>query len=314
MRRIALLLAVGLTGCGEAPLWSGTYTSTGTWKLTGPLEGGRTVGDAAADLLLDEVVSAAPVPSFLESKLRDWLGSAVRSSVKQAVDSRVPKDLAPDGALTRLLGETLASVQIESTIRLGGDTDELEGEEAITALQLLVRGQPRRLSAAALGADGVAAEWAGKQAGAGTLSIERHSLKIRYGALVKLAMTELLAAVELTTLESDLRSALGCDAVLAAILGGKQGLELSIASWSYTISAASLASSCEAAMSAALGRAAGQFELDSHVEVGGSVAWTAASSSSPAELRSGSDFGGIVAVLPEAIAPRVTVVFQANRQ
>jgi hypothetical protein len=314
MRRIAVLVAVGLAGCGEAPLWSGTYTSTGTWKLSGPLEGGRTVGDAAADLLLDEVVSAAPVPSFLESKLRDWLSDALRNPVKQAVDSRVPKDLAPDGALTLLLGETLASVQIESTITLGGDTDELEGNEAITAIELVVRGQRRRLSAAALGAPGVAAEWAGQESGAGALSIEPHSLKIRYGALVQLAMTELLAASELTTLQNDLRSALGCEALLAAMLGGKQGLELSIATWSYTISAASLSSSCESAMSAALGRAVGQFELDSHVEVGGSVSWTATSASSPAELRSGSDFGGIVAVLPRAIAPRVTVAFEAHRQ
>ena len=50
-----LTLVVGalftLVACGDDPAWIGTYASTGSWDISGPLAGNRTVGDAVADLL-----------------------------------------------------------------------------------------------------------------------------------------------------------------------------------------------------------------------------------------------------------------------
>jgi len=317
MLRLALTLAtllspMVLAGCADAP-WAGTYTATGTWKLSGPLEGGRTLGDAAADLLLDQMASAAPVPSFLEEELKDWLGSQLREPVKAAVDAKAPKDLAPGGALTKLLGETLLSVQLDSTITLEGSSDELEGTETVTALEYVIKGQPRRITASELASGAsLSAVWAGEESGPGLLSIEPHALTLRYGDLVRRVLGDLVQASELSALDAQLQGALGCQTIVDAMLRGASGVKVTFVLWSYTFSAAELQSICAAAMSVAGSRALGQFALDSHVEVGGGVSWSATGTGG--ELRSVAGFGGTVNVLPAAIAPKVTVVFTATRQ
>jgi hypothetical protein len=308
---------IALAGCGGDGAWVGTYATTGTWKLSGPLEGGRTAGDAAADLLLDELAGAAPVPSFLEDELRGWLSSAVREEIKTAVDTRVPKDLAPGGALTKLLGETLTTVRLESTLVLRGDEDELGGDETFTAVEYVIGGKPRRLTAAELAGQasaGISATWAGKQRDTSTLAIEPHSVTLHYGALVRRILTDLVQAADLPALDAALRDALGCQTIVAAMLDGGSGFKISLAGWSHTFGAADLEGLCSSAMSKLVERAVGQFELDSRVEVGGAVSWTLTPSTRAIELRSGPDFGGVVNVLPKAIAPKVSVSFTAQRQ
>jgi hypothetical protein len=315
MRAQIVWLWLVLAGCGGEGAWVGTYATSGTWKLSGPLEGGRTAGDAAADLLLDELVGAAPVPSFLEDDLRGWLSSTIREDVKTAVDTRVPKDLAPGGAITKLLGETLTTVRLESTLVLRGDEDELEGDETFTAVEYVISGKSHRLTAADLsGQTGISAAWAGKQRDAGTLSIEPHSVTLRYGALVRRILTDLVQAADLPALDAALRDALGCQAIVATILDGGSGLKISLAGWSHTIGSSDLEAICNTAMSKLMDRAVGQFELDSRVEVGGSVSWSVVPSTRSIDLASGADFGGVVNVLPKAIAPKVGVSFTAQRR
>jgi hypothetical protein len=315
---LALLLLIS-GGCGgEPPPWAGTYTASGTWKLSGPFAGGRTVGDAAADFLIEKIAGFAPVPSFLEDDLSDWLAGAIREEVKTTVDANMPKDLAPDGALTKLLAETLATIKVESTIVLeqGDDDDELQGNESVTALEYVIRGQKHRISVSQLSGNtgaGIVAQWAGKEPGSGQLSIDPHSVGIRYGELVRLIATDLLQASELTAINTQLASAFSCKAIVAAILQGKPGLEISIVGWSHTISTGDLEGLCASAMSVMESRVLGQLELDTHVEVGGSVTWTRLASPQSIELRSGSDFGGVVNILSRAISPRVGVTFTAQR-
>ena len=57
-RAVSLFAVLVLGACGEEPAWVGTYAASGTWKLDGPFSGGRTVGDAAADLLVDAASGA----------------------------------------------------------------------------------------------------------------------------------------------------------------------------------------------------------------------------------------------------------------
>jgi len=113
-----------------------------------------------------------------------------------------------------------------------------------------------------------------------------------------------------TKLKDEVHTAVGCDAIVAQILGGGAGLKLSVADWSYTVGDAQLKSACAAVASLVQGRILGLFALDTGVEVGGGVSW----SGDPAgSLSSGPDFGGVVNVAPHAIAPRVTVSFTAQR-
>lgn len=307
----SLMALVLICGCGETPEWVGTYSASGTWKLSGPLEGGRTVGEATAELLVDEIASALPAPSFVEDKVRDWLEGSVGDTVKSTVDANVPAELAPGGSLTVLLGQTLAAVKVDSTIVLDGDDDELKGKETVTSIGYTISGTEHRVTAPDLGADsGIEAKWSGK-GGKSELSIDPHTVAIRYGKLVALVAQDLLQASELAALEAQLSSALSCKTIVAAV-GGGSGLKISVVGWDHTISAQDLESICDKAMDLALDKALGQFELDTHVEVGGTVLWSRSATDDVIELESGSDFGGVVNVVPKAVAPQVDVTFTAR--
>ena len=308
-----LVVALLLAGCADEGAWVGTYTVNGTWRLSGPLEGGRTVGDAASELLVDELSGALPAPSFVEDEVHDWLEGAIGGKVKTAVDSSMPPELAPNGSLTRLLAKTLAAVDIDSTLRLDGEAGgELEGTETVTAIEYVIKGQSHRVSASKLaeGAEtGIGAEWSGQESETGRLSIDPHSVTIRYGALVLLVVGDLLQASELSALNAKMKTALGCTAIVSAMLGGGSGLKISVAGWSHTIGKSELESACSSAMALIEKKALGQFELDSKVEVGGTVLWSEVPPEGSIKLESAAGFGGVVNVLPKAIAPKVSVSF-----
>lgn len=317
IRMASLVIALSWVGCGEEGPWVGTYDVSGTWKLNGPFAGNRTVGDAMSELLVDEVARALPAPSFIESKVHDWLESSVGAKIKLAVDSSMPADLAPNGKLTLLLGQTLASVDLESTLDLEGERGgEFEGAETITGVSYVINGQTRKVSLSELGQDAkasIVAAWSGNESADGTLTVNPHSVSIRYGALVRLVASDLLQASELSALDAKVKSALGCKSIVAAVLSGGAGLKISVLSWDHTISAAELEQVCDSAMSSVADRAFGRFELDSRVEVGGTVSWSRVPETASITLQSGADFGGVVNIAPRAIAPKLSVSFSAAR-
>jgi len=312
-----LIVAMLWAGCAEEGPWVGTYDVSGSWKLSGPLEGGKTVGQATSELLVEEVAGAVPAPSFVEDKVRDLLESAIGGKVRVVVDKGMPADLAPDGKVTKLLRQTLAAVDLESTLRLEGERGgELEGTETVTAVEYVIGGKRRRVAAGELsdGAEaGIVAPWSGEEIEEGTLSVTPHSVAIRYGALVQLIASDLLQAAELSALEAQVKSALSCKTIVTAITGSGAGLKISVVGWDYTIGAAELERLCDAALSTLTQRALGQFELDSRVEVGGRVSWFRAPGTGAIKLQSQPDFGGVVAIAPRAIAPKVGVSFRADR-
>lgn len=310
---IGLVLMLALTGCGEDPLWVGTYDAKGTWKLSGPLEGGRTVGDATSQLLCDELASALPAPSFVEDKVRDWLEGSVGGKVKSTVDANAPDELGPNGKLTQMLGQSLAAVRVDSTIVLDGDDDELSGSETITALEYVIQGKRHRVEATELTreASGITASWGGK-GGDSELTFDRHPVALHYGELVRLAAADLLSVTELAAIESELSSALSCKTIVGAIIGSGSGLKISVAGWSHTVSKGELESACASAMKLAEKQAYGLFGFDTPVEVGGKVGWEVDSDTGVVRLDSADGFGGVVNVVPDAFAPKVGVRFTAE--
>jgi hypothetical protein len=315
---VGLMIVALLPACSEEGLWVGTYDVSGTWKLSGPLEGSETVGQATSELLVNQVAGAIPAPSFVEDKVRGLLESSVGSAVRVAVDKGMPADLGPDGKVTRLLRQTLAAVDLESTLQLEGDSGgELEGTETITAVEYVINGKRHRVSAKDLvegDQTGIEATWSGEEFEEGTLSIAPHSVALRYGALVRLVASDLLQASELSALDVQVKSALSCKTIVSAITGGGTGLKISVVGWDYTLGASELEQLCNTALSTLAQKTLGRFELDSRVEVGGDVTWSVTPETGAVKLRSDPAFGGIVNIAPAAIAPKVSASFEGTQQ
>ncbi len=315
LKRTGLLITLlTLSACGEDPSWVGSYSAQGVWNISGPLAGDRTVGDAVADLLLEDLVGAVGAPSFVQDEVEDYLGSIIRTDLKAAVDASVPPALAPDGALTKALAAALAEVTVESIIELQGDEDELEGKETVTALEYVIGNQRYRITAGELCDESIMASWSGEQVSSDTLSFATHSVEIRYGKLVQLVAEDLLQTPELTGLDLNLSAFLSCPTLVEAMLKGGSGLNISVVGWDHTISSSDLEGYCEAVMTLVVERALGQFAIDSRVEVGGQVYWSQPESGAAIELVSADSFGGIVNILPGSLAPKVSVSFTAAQQ
>jgi hypothetical protein len=320
MMRIMLgLIVAGALGCGagvDAP-WVGTYTTVSTWDISGPLAGGRTVGDAIADLLVDKIVGLSGVPSVLEEDAQELVSSLIRDDVKSAVDLYVPETLSPTGAMTVMLGETLANVTVESTLHLeeGLLPNSLEGSETIDKLTFEHEGILHDLLPLDLLADAGAemeAEWSGSEDGETALEIDPHGVALQYGELVQRVALQLVDAAGLTQLKDDVAAAVDCNNVIADILDGEPAVELSVSSWSYSVDSTDLADACSSAQGLIGDRVLGMFARDSGVLIGGSLHIVGGD---PAEgLTSASDFGGIVNVAPAAIAPRIDVELDAVRR
>jgi len=323
MRRlVALLFVLPWFGCGDGsplsskdPPWVGQYAASGTWDLGGPLAGGRTVGDAVADLLVAQIVSLTGVPSLLEDKAHEYVDKAIREHVKAVVDPYVPADLAPGGSVYQVLAASLAKVDARSDIVLaeGLMPGSMKGSETFTALEYEHGGKTYKVTAADLGAGvSIEAEWSGDESGDSTLEVKPHGVSIQFGALVQMVAAQVIDAAGQTDLKNQVQSAVACDQIVALIVGSGQGLEISLSDWSYTVDTADLTSACNSAATLLKDRALGMFALDSKLEVGGDVSWQA-SGGTATGLTSAAGFGGILTVAPPAIAPRVTVAFSATR-
>lgn len=312
--RVLFSFVVLLSACGdEAPQWVGSYDTTSTWNVSGPLAGGRTVGDAIADLLVDGIVGASGVPSLLEDQAHEALSDLIREDVKGAVDGYVPAELAPTGTMTQLLGEALASLTVESTLTLeeGFLPGSLEGNETITNLSYAHGGVLHDiLPADLLGALGATmkAEWKGDEEDDATLEIEPHGVSLHYGELVRLVALNVVDEAGLSELQDDVATAVNCSTIVAAILGDDASLELSISDWTYEMNAADIGSACDSTHSAVEDQVLGVFVKDAGVTVGGILSFTANS------LTSEDGFGGVINIAPEAIAPKIAVTLEATRR
>jgi hypothetical protein len=313
----ALVVVVVVAACnGEDTPWVGKYAATGTWDISGPLAGNRTVGDAVADLLVDEIVKLTGVPSALEDKTHEFVGKAIRDHVKSVVDGNAPAELAPGGSVTKVLAASLADVTATSSIELeeGLLPGSMKGRETVTSVAYRHEGKAYTLDASELAGAGVSivADWEGDEEGDRTLEVDPHGVKIRYGELVSKVASHVVDAAGQGSLRSQVESALACDQIVTLVLGGGQGLKISVSDWSYSVGESDLKGACSSAAALLKDRALGLFALDSLLEVGGKVTWVEEGGKA-SELRSAAGFGGIVKVAPPALAPRVTVSFKATR-
>lgn len=312
-------LLASLTGCNtKDPAWVGTYNLSGQWNLSGPLVGGRTVGDAVSDLLVEEIVNVTGVPSFAEDEVAQVVSSAVRSPVKNTVDANAPAPLAPDGMITAALASSLANVRVKSVLTLdtGLFPGSMEGHEVMSNIEFDSNGMSTEIPPKDL-LSGVTmeADWSGSEGDEGILKEKPHTVKIQFGEIVRRVAATILSDAEQQNMQDQVVTSVDCPQIVSDILGGGVTFEISVSKWSYSVSNAELETACEQTKNGVHSNVLGLFTSASFVEVGGNVSWSDSDYNGQADrVSTEGPFGGMVSVAPEAIAPKVFLSFEGTRQ
>ena len=94
-------------------------TAAGVWDLSGPITAQRTLGDVVADLLVEEIVTAAGVPPRWRTGPATWSSGLVHDKVKSLVDTGAPDPLKPNSDSMKRLAAALASTEATTVIDVG---------------------------------------------------------------------------------------------------------------------------------------------------------------------------------------------------
>jgi len=303
------------------PTLAGMYDCLGVWDLSGPINAQRTLGDVAADLLVDEIVDRANVPEQLRDKAEEAVRAAIAAKVKTLVDTGAPAPLRPDSELMKKLGVVLASTEVRSTIELTGPAATVRGTEELRGFTFTHEGVKKSLTVDELLAGAaplvtLAADWKGKEAGPGALDIEAHDFELRVGKLVLWVVQNVLGEVGGSSLAEAAAAAVDCKAIPAGLLDGKDKLTFGVGAASYGVSSGVLEAGCLAMAVKLKGKAMGLFDLDAGVRLGGKVQYQDTNSDARIDhLTSQTGYGGLVTKgLPPALAPRVMARFEAVRR
>jgi hypothetical protein len=303
------------------PALAGVYDCQGVWDLSGPINAHRTLGDVATDLLVEEIVDRAGVPSQLRDQAQDIVRAAIAGKVKTLVDTGVPPALRPDSELMKKLGMVLATTEVRSSIDLTGAPAAVRGTEQVQGFTFTHQGMKKSVTVDALLAGAaplvtLAADWKGKEVGGSTLEIEAHDFELRLGRLVLWVAQNVLAELGATALSEAAAGLLDCQAIPAALLDGKDKLSFGVGVASYSVSPDVLGTACSSAASLIKGKALGLFDLDAGVRLGGRVQYRDENGDNRIDrLTSQTGYGGLVTkgVRP-ALAPRVLATFEATRR
>jgi hypothetical protein len=317
MKRLLLCLACVACnedlGIGADVEFAGTYDASGTWNLAGPFAGERSVGDAVAEGLIEQIIDALGVPSLLHDRAYDTLASLFAADVAALVDAAAPTELAPTSPLVRALSASLADIDVESTITLDHGTipGSLEGTETIVALAYTHDSTVYRLAASDLApGTSIAADWSGRASGL-ELSVDQHTFALRFGELVRRIAERVVDLTGQQEIASDAAAAVDCGNVVAVILDGDASLSLDVDGFSGSLSASELDGLCGTVRTFTGNRVLGLFEVGDVVEVGGIVRLEAHGDVAHG-LTSDAGYGGTLNVAPGPVAPRVSVQFAAT--
>src|SRR4029078_9299813 len=135
-------------GGAAGPLaWAGVYDSKGVWDLSGPISAQRTLGDVVADLLIDQIVGLAGVPSAIEDQAKSVVRALVGGKIKSLVDAATPAALKPGTDLFMNVPGVLASTQVTSTIDVypGSAAGSVRGSEELRSFKFSFQGRTATL-------------------------------------------------------------------------------------------------------------------------------------------------------------------------
>lgn len=289
----------------------GDHAIEGSWDVSAPIGGDRTLGTVASELFVEEAVSAAGVPSSLEGGAKDALAVAVGDRIAELVDARAPAELAPGSPLMTELGALSARVRYESTLSLSLDGSAVDGVETFDRVYVVHDGRTFDFPLESATEAGVALEttWTGSVREA-TLDVDPHVVEVRYGLLV-MWLADGVLAVDVAEIGDRASEALACEPIVEAVLDGGDSIELDVGFSTFRIERATLLDACAEAFGRIETYALGLFSLDTPLEIGGTVEVELMASTSPV-LRSGADHGGHVLVGPRALSPQVRATFAGS--
>ena len=302
----------GTTTVAPIETIAGEHGIEGTWDVSAPIGGDRTLGVVASELFVEEAVGAAGVPSSLEGSTEDALALAIGDRLADLVDARVPAELAPGSPLMAELGMLAARVRYESTLSLSVDGDAFEGTETFHRVYVENEGRAFDFPLESVAEAGASFEttWAGV-ARERTLDVDPHLIELRYGLFV-VWLADSVLGVDVAAITDRATSGLACGPIVDALLDGRASIDVGVSLLTIRIERATLLAACAEAFSRLETYALGLFSLDTPLEIGGTVD-VDFTVSSEAALRSGADHGGHVLVGPRALSPPVRATFSGSQ-
>jgi len=294
--------------------YGGTYAVAGTWDLSRPF-GGDGLGGVVADLMIDQIISLAGVPSALEDEARAAIAGQIRQPVVTYVNGVIPTALLTSNPTMMALDAIFSAVGVTGTLTLtaGADPDNAAGTDTITGLTVTHQATTITIAMSELlgGAVSVAADVRGTATGAATLRLGPHDLQLRFGELVKIVARDALG-VDVFALATQAWAGVSCPALVDAFTGGAAGYTITVASQQFTVPDAMLEGACGTLKTTLAAHALGMFRRDAGVRLGGSVRFTADAGGAATSVTSEAGYGGAITLFP-VVEPAMTATFAGTR-
>ena len=306
----------GRAGPIVAQAYDGSYAVTGTWDLSQPF-GGDGIGGVLADLLIEEILGLASVPSTLEDEARGAIAGAIRQPIIDHVDALVPSELIAGSPTMMALDRIFSAVEIAGDLALvaGADPDVLSGTDTVDAIAVrdgdvvVTVAMPELLD----GGVSVAGGFAGAATAADRITIGAHPLELRFGRLIALVARDALG-LDADALAAEATAALGCPALVDVITGGGSSYDIEVAGQGFSVAASSLVSACDALRAELATRALGMVRPDAGITLGGPARLVDGDADATTDqVASDPGYGGTITALGLPVEPQVTATFSASR-
>lgn len=306
------------TGPTVGQAYGGSYGMDGTWDLSQPF-GPDGLGGLVADLLIEEILGLASVPSTLEDEARDAIAGAIRQPIVDEVNGAIPPALAGSSPELMALDRILSAVEVDGTLALvaGADPDVFTGTDTYSSIAVRDEDVLITISMAELLADTGAITITGSISGGATaadrISIAQHPLEIRYGTLVAIVAREALG-IDAFAVADQAIAAIACADVVDLITDGGTSYDITVGGQGFSVPASSMVTACDALRAELAGRALGMIRPDAGIRLGGPAQLVDGSADGTTDsVASQPGYGGAITALGLPVEPQVVASFSASR-
>lgn len=296
---------------------TGSFKTTGTWDLRGPLGSGHSPGDLIADLVLEELVERLGVPELAREKAFELLSELGHGSIAAQVNGTLPENWQRGGSTRKALAMSLGSVvrETELSLSLAENSIGISGRSELTALTIAVEGQDYTLPLAQVfGANAdLAAALDGEALSDDMFRLDEHGYSLEFTGLVNWILTEGLG-LDLISLRDEVREQVDCPGLIAQVTDDQGELRLEVKSIEYTVASGAIGQICPAIEELIVDAVLGRFETGTSLSFRGRVYSDDDDADGVVDsLRSHADFSGHYRGFPGPIDPVVAASFTGSR-
>lgn len=306
------------TGPTVAQSYGGTYTMDGLWDLSQPF-GPDGLGGMVADLLIEEILGLASVPSTLEDEARDAVAGAIRQPIVDHVNAQVPSELAGSSPEMMALDRIFSAVEVDGTLALvaGSDPDLFTGTDTVT--EIVMRDGDTILTVsmdellAGTGAITIAGSISGSAVASDRISIGQHPLELRLGTLIAIIARDALG-IDAFAIADQAMDALACTEVVDVITGGGASYDITVGGQGFSVPASTMVTACDALRAELAERALGMVRPDAGIRLGGPARLVDDAVDYVTDtVASDLGYGGAITALGLPVEPQVVASFSASR-